>query len=148
MTTRRFPEGKEWRDYAACLNHDNDLFFPDPSNNEQAAEAKAICATCPVQNDCLEFILNASPVLGYGIWAGKTSKQLSRIRADRNRTRLKKLEAEYGPLSDCPCGAPLNPVPSTKFEARHFHGRGDLKPGRACPAAQACKTLARKQHAA
>jgi WhiB family redox-sensing transcriptional regulator len=48
---RLIADGKWWR-LAACRSADPDLFFPISSTGrslEQAAEARAICARCPVR---------------------------------------------------------------------------------------------------
>ena len=46
-----------WRNAAACLHADPNLFFPVSMNGRailQVADAKAICALCPVPGECLE----------------------------------------------------------------------------------------------
>ena len=42
-----------------------------------AAEAKAICATCPVRAACLQAAIDSSE--GYGIWGGKTPAQRAQM---------------------------------------------------------------------
>lgn len=45
-----------WMSYAACQDADPDLFFPITAAGPalyQIAEAKAVCARCPVLRDCL-----------------------------------------------------------------------------------------------
>ena len=44
-----------WRKRAACRGIDPEVFFP--VTDEDAEEAKAICATCPVREACLEHAL-------------------------------------------------------------------------------------------
>jgi WhiB family redox-sensing transcriptional regulator len=41
-----------WRNRAACKGVDPDIFYP--VSDEEAEEAKAICALCPVREACLE----------------------------------------------------------------------------------------------
>jgi WhiB family redox-sensing transcriptional regulator len=44
-----------WRSQAACSTADPDLFFPDPDTpTERIEQAKAVCASCPVVQACLE----------------------------------------------------------------------------------------------
>lgn len=44
-----------WSARAACATADPDLFFPEPDTTaERIAEAKQICAGCPVRQACLE----------------------------------------------------------------------------------------------
>lgn len=63
-----------WRDNAACVNCDPpDLFFPVGKTGGDAlviAEAKAICADCPVRQACLDYALDARE--DFGIWGGLT----------------------------------------------------------------------------
>jgi len=79
-----------WRSAAACLSADPELFFPVSNAGEaleQAAEAKAICADCPVRSECLAFALRTRQ--SYGIWGGvaeeerASSRRLSPKRRDR-----------------------------------------------------------------
>ena len=65
-----------WQQKAACRGIDPELFFPD--RGENTANAKAVCATCPVVDDCLMYaIVNLEIV---GIWGGKDGKQRRIIR--------------------------------------------------------------------
>lgn len=83
---------RNWRAASACLHADPDLFFPISSAGRaaaQIAEAKAICAQCPVIRDCLAFT-RENPWLS-GIWAGTTAED--RQRARRRQQRAARLEA-------------------------------------------------------
>jgi WhiB family redox-sensing transcriptional regulator len=44
---------------------------------EETERALAICATCPVQRECLDYALEARE--RFGIWGGKTEKQRRQI---------------------------------------------------------------------
>jgi WhiB family redox-sensing transcriptional regulator len=74
---------RSWRDRAACLDivsAEYDPFFADAA--ELRAEAIAICATCPVRDDCLTFAVRTGQQ--YGIWGGQPERILRRlIAADR-----------------------------------------------------------------
>jgi WhiB family redox-sensing transcriptional regulator len=63
-----------WRDQAACLDVDPDLFFPDgkvgPAAQAQVVEAKAVCATCPVLGQCRAWALTHSRLVEYGVFGG------------------------------------------------------------------------------
>jgi WhiB family redox-sensing transcriptional regulator len=74
-----------WRQRAACARPgvDPDLFFPDPGQRGKVAHAKRICARCPVQAPCLADALATQDE--YGIRAGTTAKDRSRIRGQRRR---------------------------------------------------------------
>jgi WhiB family redox-sensing transcriptional regulator len=53
-------ETRGWRNKAACLDQDTELYFPVGSTGpalEQIARAKAVCAGCPVRVQCLEWAL-------------------------------------------------------------------------------------------
>lgn len=67
-----------WRDDAACRDMDLDLWFPATGESHKAAEAKAICATCPVAVDCLAEAKAAH--IRCGIWGGKTLDERQRSR--------------------------------------------------------------------
>jgi len=70
-----------WRSKGLCGDEDPDLFFPDgelgPVVREQIAEAKAVCAVCPVLARCREFELTPTSKGGlrseYGVSAGMTA---------------------------------------------------------------------------
>ena len=51
---------------AACRDADPRLFFPEPGESD--AEAKAICAACPVRAGCLAAALANRE--RYGVWGG------------------------------------------------------------------------------
>ena len=72
----RLITGGYWRSAAASRSADPELFFPISDSGkslEQVAEAKAICAGCPVRNDCLAFALRTGQV--DGIWGGTTTHE-------------------------------------------------------------------------
>lgn len=71
----------DWRRRAACCSEDPELFFPVGSAGPalmQIAEAKKICARCPVQTPCLRFALVTGQ--DYGIWGGRTEAERRRLR--------------------------------------------------------------------
>jgi WhiB family transcriptional regulator, redox-sensing transcriptional regulator len=74
---RAFTE--RWKRDARCRGADPAKWFPGA--HESAAEAKRICAECPVQVDCLEYALANGEK--FGIWAGTNKDDRRRILADR-----------------------------------------------------------------
>jgi WhiB family redox-sensing transcriptional regulator len=52
------------------------MFFPASSGEE--AEALALCDTCPVRAQCLEYALRNKE--SYGVWGGTTPEQRRRMR--------------------------------------------------------------------
>ena len=68
----------------ACVDHPegNTLFFPESGESPDAA--KAICATCPVEDRCLEYALKWRE--DFGVWGGKSQTERRRIRKQAKRT--------------------------------------------------------------
>ncbi len=66
----------DWRDRAACRDADPELFFPVSAigpGARQIAEAKAVCARCPVREQCLDYaVANA---LDHGVFGGATDTE-------------------------------------------------------------------------
>lgn len=63
-----------WQLRAACRGPESAVFFPPTSSERREdremreAKAKAICAECRVQTDCLEYALTIREP--HGIWGG------------------------------------------------------------------------------
>jgi len=78
-----------WSSGAACRALPTDLFFPagelDDQAVEQAEEAKAVCAACPVKAPCLEFAIATNQP--YGIWGGANTSERRSIRRRRQAER-------------------------------------------------------------
>lgn len=70
----------DWRDRARCREADPELFFPvgtgDPAK-AQIAEAKKVCAQCPVVEPCLRWALDNSQT---GVWGGTSDEERQAIR--------------------------------------------------------------------
>ena len=71
-----------WRQRAACKGVDPDIFYP--TSDEEAEEAKAICATCPVREACLEYALANRE--RDGVWGGATERERRRMVRQRRKT--------------------------------------------------------------
>ncbi|MDQ3781538.1 MAG: WhiB family transcriptional regulator [Actinomycetota bacterium] len=67
-----------WRDQAACAGSDLELFFPVGEDAESVAPAKAICAICPVREDCLNYAISTNQP--EGVWGGMTGPERRRLR--------------------------------------------------------------------
>jgi WhiB family redox-sensing transcriptional regulator len=85
--------GTNWRDDAACLDADPDLFFPVGTTGpvlDQIDEAKRICRACPVRKQCLAWALDLDAAAG--IWGGTTDDERRAIRkaATRHQHRAPK----------------------------------------------------------
>jgi WhiB family redox-sensing transcriptional regulator len=73
----------EWRDKAACLDEDPELFFPighGPAAQDQIVAAKAVCARCPVVRECLSWALETGQ--DAGVWGGRTEDERRQTRRD------------------------------------------------------------------
>lgn len=68
-----------WQDDAACRAEDSAIFFPEaaggrhPLQDWHYAQAKAVCAGCPVVAECLAFALSRNERLG--VWGGTTPEE-------------------------------------------------------------------------
>jgi WhiB family redox-sensing transcriptional regulator len=137
MTTTAADHLAEWWSRAACQSADPELFFPishSGPGSAQIARAKAICAQCAVQRECLRYALAADPV--HGVWGGRSEEErmLMRRREQKARGRAARraslsARALAGPgrplCFPLACGAPARlPFP--------LHGRPSGKL-RACP---------------
>lgn len=71
-----------WRQRAACRGVDPEIFYP--VSDEDAEEAKAICATCPVREACLEYSLRARE--REGVWGGLTERERRRRIRQRRKS--------------------------------------------------------------
>lgn len=84
---------REWWRWAACQEADPELFFPVAAHGparEEIARAKAVCATCRVRRQCLQFALATSQL--HGVWGGTTEDErlphARREREQRDRSAL------------------------------------------------------------
>lgn len=78
----------DWRQHAACISKDPELFFPVGTTGaalEQAERAKAVCRGCAVVNECLQWALDTNQ--DAGVWGGMTEEERRRIRRNQRRAR-------------------------------------------------------------
>ena len=69
-----------WWSRAACATADPDLFFPISHSGpavRQVMRAKAICARCEIQQECLRYALDAGSI--QGVWGGMTEAERRRL---------------------------------------------------------------------
>lgn len=71
-----------WSQQAACRGLDPEIFYP--ISDDEAGEAKAICAACPVRQPCLENALVEREK--YGVWGGLTERERRRLLRQRRKT--------------------------------------------------------------
>jgi len=76
-----------WRDSAACLGENPELFFPDGNTGPallQTQEAKAVCRRCEVAETCLKWAIESGQ--DSGVWGGLSEVER---RALKRRARLR-----------------------------------------------------------
>src|SRR3954465_12348161 len=81
VATQRFAGDGErrWQEEANCLGVDPDLFFPE--RGASTREAKAVCRSCEVRGECLEYALAHGEK--FGIWGGLSERERRRVRRQR-----------------------------------------------------------------
>lgn len=65
-----------WADQARCLEAEPDTFFPEKGGSTR--EAKRICSTCEVTQECLEYALANDE--RFGIWGGLSERERRRVK--------------------------------------------------------------------
>ena len=76
----------KWYLHAACA-YDVDRMFPSqPKDLSYIVEARKVCASCSVIDECLDYTLSYSLVDMAGFWAGKTVRQLNIEQKERGIT--------------------------------------------------------------
>jgi WhiB family redox-sensing transcriptional regulator len=71
----------DWRDEAACLGEDPEIFFPLSDSLSPGAEARAalsVCRRCPVLLDCRSWAVEHGE--DAGIWGATTAAQRRAVR--------------------------------------------------------------------
>jgi WhiB family transcriptional regulator, redox-sensing transcriptional regulator len=75
--------GEAWQARAACRGPQSAVFFP-PTHAERKEDkierenrAKGICATCVVQQDCLEYAIRIREP--HGIWGGLNESERKQV---------------------------------------------------------------------
>lgn len=76
QTTQAGQAATEWQGRAACKGPQSSIFFPPSSferkddKDRREGNAKGICASCPVRQDCLNYAMEIREP--HGIWGGLT----------------------------------------------------------------------------
>lgn len=83
-----------WMDEAACRGMDTEIFYQPMTERGgrlrgwSSDPAKEICHSCPVEDECLEWVLNQTGHwTDHGIWAGTTYKDRKELRKQRQIKR-------------------------------------------------------------
>lgn len=89
------PEGplsidRGWQDEAACI--DSDIEFVSDTRGgglrEEVAQAKAICAECPVRRECLEYAFEQQSSTKDGVYGGTAGWERWPLRDHPDRIEL------------------------------------------------------------
>lgn len=65
-----------WQEQALCAQTDPEAFFPEKGGSTR--EAKKVCETCTVKQECLEYALAHDE--RFGIWGGLSERERRRLR--------------------------------------------------------------------
>ncbi|MBD3934846.1 WhiB family transcriptional regulator [Streptomyces chumphonensis] len=82
---------QDWRHRAACREEDPELFFPVGNTGPallQIEEAKRVCRSCPVQEQCLLCALETRQ--DYGVWGGASEDERRAMKRRAARQRVRK----------------------------------------------------------
>ena len=72
----------KWRELGACKGLEPSIFYPD--DDDEALDAKAVCAECGVRIACLEVALQVREK--QGVWGGATERERRRMIRQRRRS--------------------------------------------------------------
>lgn len=132
----------DWMDNAACRGEDTVTFFGPEligsgSNGRpwDTRPAKAICAACPVREDCLSFAIAEG--IRYGVWGGMSPKQRQKLSAEVPRSpKVYRCGTTTAYARGCRCDAcrQANTLHQAEFRART--STGVSKARRRCPECQ------------
>ncbi|GAA4481105.1 hypothetical protein GCM10023190_26800 [Enteractinococcus fodinae] len=65
-----------WQADALCAQTDPEAFFPEKGGSTR--DAKKVCGSCPVKQECLEYALSNDE--RFGIWGGMSERERRRLR--------------------------------------------------------------------
>ena len=99
----------DWRDRAACLEEDPELFFPIGNTGPaimQIEEAKAVCRRCPVMDTCLKWAIESGQ--DAGVWGGMSEDERRALKRRNARARRASSPPRHPPppRAPPPRGAP------------------------------------------
>ena len=79
----------DWRHLAACREEDPELFFPIGTTGPallQIEQAKAVCASCSVIDDCLSWAMESGQ--DSGVWGGLSEEERCALKRRGVRTAV------------------------------------------------------------
>lgn len=66
----------DWREQALCAQTDSEAFFPEKGGSTR--EAKKVCLSCEVRDECLEAALYNDE--RFGVWGGLTERERRKLK--------------------------------------------------------------------
>jgi WhiB family redox-sensing transcriptional regulator len=69
-------EVAEWTERALCAETDPEAFFPEKGGSTR--EAKKVCLSCDVRDECLDYALAHDE--RFGIWGGLSERERRRLK--------------------------------------------------------------------
>ena len=79
-------ERTQWWEVAACKGMNVNLFFPETLMAPPSSEAVAVCASCPVKDQCLRDAVSREE---YGYWGGTTHAERMQMTVTDDERRQK-----------------------------------------------------------
>ena len=70
------PEDGGWQERGLCAQTDPEAFFPEKGGSTR--EAKKVCLTCDVRQECLEYALANDE--RFGIWGGLSERERRKLK--------------------------------------------------------------------
>ena len=79
--------GSEWQKQAVCASVEPELFYPAPQEHVRRRQAKAVCKSCPVVNECLQWALESGQ--DHGVWGGLSEDERRTLKRRNARARIR-----------------------------------------------------------
>jgi WhiB family redox-sensing transcriptional regulator len=67
---------ESWQERALCAQTDPEAFFPEKGGSTK--DAKRMCFSCDVRQDCLDFALDTDE--RFGVWGGLSERERRRLK--------------------------------------------------------------------
>ncbi|MEU9000495.1 WhiB family transcriptional regulator [Streptomyces sp. NPDC048551] len=89
--TPETPDPEPWTGKAVCATVDPDLMYPDRGNKPAYAQARQVCAVCPVIGQCLAEAMDLEGAAGkdhrHGVRGGLSPAERAELYARQRRTQ-------------------------------------------------------------
>ena len=79
----------QWRNGAACLDEEPELFFPVGTSGpavRQIQQAKQVCRRCDVREQCLAWAMEVGQ--DHGVWGGLSEDERRALKRRKARARV------------------------------------------------------------